>query len=441
MSSRQSFLYIWAGQDPSVANAADFVAVIDFSENSAKYGSIVRVARLVSNPASGIGQANNEPHHASVSSNKRYYITGGLLSFLSNQKEIFVWEIPQNPGDGPRLVCTIDAPGSACPDEFQPIGGSSFLVTMMCNESAGSPGDLVVIDASECTARSLLQNRASLQNFNPHGYGRLSNGAIFVADYILPSTLAGTDPSQIVFRNTIRQFSSGGRLERIYDLPLPVRGNSTELGTGVGPMELKSIPQDPLGRSYTLGTNTNFIYLITPGNSEPLIVLDVSVVNGYVKRPGADMISIFPTGKHALITSQMRFVILLDISEPETPKILHTFDFCTDSSIRNLPIGVPGANTATTFPQFCAANSNLVGAHVIVHPSGENRFVVVNYFLKFGLAQFIGTRSVHAFKLNRDLSGFRYDHRFNPNFVGTGSTVQTFHSLRAYPHHAQYLRH
>lgn len=146
LSSSKSVLYVLAGQDPSVPNAADFVA----TENSAKYGSIVRVVPLFSNAASGIGQANNEPHHGSVSSNGRYYITGGLLSFLSNQKEIFVWEIPRNPIDGPRFVRAIDAPGSACPDEFQPIGGSSFLVTMMCNENAGSPGDLVVIDASKC---------------------------------------------------------------------------------------------------------------------------------------------------------------------------------------------------------------------------------------------------------------------------------------------------
>ncbi len=55
---------------------------------------------------------------------------------------------------------------------------------------------------------------------------------------------------------------------------------------------------------------------------------------------------------------------------------------------------------------------------------GENRFVVVNNFLKFGPAQFSGTRSVHSFKLNL-------------NFAGTVSSKlcrsysQTFYSLAA----------
>lgn len=438
-----SVLYVWAGQDTSVKNASDFVAVVDFNENSLTYGSILRVVPLVSDPSKKIGQAKNEPHHSSISSDGKYYITGGLLSFLSQQKEIFVWKIPRNPKQGPTFKCGIDAPG-ACTDEFHPIGNSKFLLSMMCSESGGSPGNMVIVDAETCKATSFLKNQAALQDFNPHGYGRLFNGSILVADYVLPITLTSTNPSQIVFRNTCRHFYPDGTLQRTINFHFPTEeGQTTGLGNGIGFMELKTIPFDRQSRGFACGTNTNTLYLFGPGMPKPLPVYDVSEVNGYVKRPSAGIVSIFPNGKRMLMTFQMRFVILVDITEPERPTFLHTFDFCKDTSIANMPIRVPGTNTTTTFPKFCAANDNVVGTHVVIHPDGESRFVVLNYFLKFGLAQFSGTRSVHAFKLNRDLTSFAYDHRFNPNFECDRMPYDhrmTLGSLQAYPHHAQYLK-
>lgn len=443
LCSYPSVLYVWSGQDTSVRNASDFVAVVDFNEKSLTYGSIIRVVPLVSDRLNGIGQTKNEPHHSSISSNGKYYITGGLLSFLSKQKEIFVWKIPQNPKHGPIFKCGIDAPG-ACTDEFHPIGNSQFLVSMMCNENAGSPGDMAVVDANTCTAKSLLKNASALQDFNPHGYDRLNNGSILVADYILPVTLTGTHASKIVFRNTCRHFFPDGTLKQTIQFHFPTEsGKTTGLGSGIGFMELKTIPNDKWARGFACGTNTNTLYLFGPGMPSPMPVYDVSEVNGYVKRPSAGIVSIFPDGKRMIMTFQMRFVILVDITEPERPKFLRTFDFCSDRSIFNMPIRIPGTNKKTTFPQFCANNNNNTGTHVIIHPNGESRFVVLNYFLKFGLAQFSGTRSVHAFKLNKHLTNFTYDHRFNPNFEFNRVSYdhrQTFHSLQAYPHHAQYLK-
>lgn len=59
------------------------------------------------------------------------------------------------------------------------------------------------------------------------------------------------------------------------------------------------------------------------------------------------------------------------------------------------------------------------------------------------MAQFAGTRSVYAFKFNEDFTDFEYDHKFNPNFQSQDSQTQkslTFHSLKAFPHHDQYIR-
>ena len=436
-------MYVWSGQDTAVNNAGDFVAVIDFNEKSRTYGHILKVVPLVSDPSKGIGQTGNEPHHSGISSDGKYYITGGLLSFLAKQKEIFVWKIPPHPADGPKFFCAIDAPG-ACTDEFLAIGGAQFIVSMMCNENANSPGDIVLVDAERCSAKSLLKNASAIPNFNPHGFGRLDNGSIFVADYILPITLTGASASTIVFRNTARHFFPNGSLERTFEFSFPTQPGSTNgLGTGIGFMELKTIPKDTFGRGYACGTNTNTMYLIGPGMPEPLPVLDTSQVNGLIKRPSAGISSIFPDGTRMLMTFQMRFVILLNITQPEHPTYLRVFDFCSDNAVRNIPILAPGTTETTTFPQFCAKNNNITGTHVIIHPKGENRFIVLNYFLKFGLAQFAGARTVHAFKLNKDLTDFTYDNRFNPNFQFDSQSNrqrQTFHSLQAYPHHAQYLK-
>src|SRR4026208_1865650 len=49
-------LYVWAGDQARVA--PDFLAVIDFDEDSARYGKVIRMV-----PVPGPGSAGDEPHH------------------------------------------------------------------------------------------------------------------------------------------------------------------------------------------------------------------------------------------------------------------------------------------------------------------------------------------------------------------------------------------
>jgi hypothetical protein len=172
---------------------------------------------------------------------------------------------------------------------------------------------------------------------------------------------------------------------------------------------------------------------------EPILVFDASVVNGFRKRASAGITSIFPDGKRLLMTFQMRYVIMLNITDPVHPIILRVFDFCSDPTLNDVYIQPPGSSQNLTFAQYCSGNNNITGSHVLIHPIGESRFIVLNYFLHFGLAQFAGTRTVHAFKLNEQLTDFQYDKRFNPNFQFNVQN-ETFHSLKAFPHHAQYIR-
>lgn len=263
--SSASVLYVWSGQAPSVENAADFVAVIDFDENSHTYGKILKTVPLVNDTANGIKQTGNEPHHSGTSANRKYYLTGGLLSFLTGNKEVFVWRIPEDPARGPEFLYALDVPG-ACPDEFVAIGDAKFLVSMMCNTNATSPGDFAFIDASTGSTYSFLKNASALEGFNPHGFDLLPNGSLFAADYVDPITLTGTNPSQIVFRNTVRHFFPDGTLQRTIITPFPNGpGENSGVGDGDGFMELKCIPHDPLGRCYACGTSVNIMYLIGPG--------------------------------------------------------------------------------------------------------------------------------------------------------------------------------
>ncbi|CAF0942825.1 unnamed protein product [Rotaria sordida] len=176
---------------------------------------------------------------------------------------------------------------------------------------------------------------------------------------------------------------------------------------------------------------------------EPIIAIDLSQVNGFQKRISAGLLSMFLNGKRVLMTFQLRYIILANITRPEKPNILRVFDFCSDPTLKYMTINVPDSFEKTTFAKFCAQNNNIAGSHEILRPDDENRFVVINYFLKFGLAQFSGTRTLHAFKLNKDFTDFEYDHKFNPNFQFNGPPKKqrpTFHSLQAYPHHVQYLK-
>jgi hypothetical protein len=77
----EKVLYIWAQDQAHVA--PDFLAVIDFDEQSPKYGQVINVVPLP--PPGNIG---NEPHHCHLNSTKTILGCGGLLSLLKNQNGI-----------------------------------------------------------------------------------------------------------------------------------------------------------------------------------------------------------------------------------------------------------------------------------------------------------------------------------------------------------------
>ena len=71
-------LYVWTGDQARVAS--DFLAVIDFDEDSPRYGKVIRTV-----PVPGPGGAGNEPHHCHLSADKNILACGGLLALLRGQ--------------------------------------------------------------------------------------------------------------------------------------------------------------------------------------------------------------------------------------------------------------------------------------------------------------------------------------------------------------------
>src|SRR6476660_5631743 len=72
-SGKDKVLYIWAQDQAHVA--PDFLAVIDFDEESAHYGKVIRTV-----PIPPPGNVGNEPHHCHLNTTKTILGCGGLLS-------------------------------------------------------------------------------------------------------------------------------------------------------------------------------------------------------------------------------------------------------------------------------------------------------------------------------------------------------------------------
>lgn len=68
-------LYVWAGDQARIA--PDFLAVVDFDEDSDTYGKVLKTV-----PIPPPGNVGNEPHHCHLSANKNVLACGGLLSVL-----------------------------------------------------------------------------------------------------------------------------------------------------------------------------------------------------------------------------------------------------------------------------------------------------------------------------------------------------------------------
>jgi selenium-binding protein 1 len=350
----EKHMYIWAGDQ--ARQAPDFLAVIDFDEDSPSYGKIVTTVPL---PAPG--ETWNEPHHVGLSRDRKVLACGGLLSVLRGQKEIFFFDVSDP--DAPRLMSAADPPRSAITDEFYPLHHGGFLVTMMGAADGTHPGRVAEFDDD---MKLVAEHPASppADGFNPHGISvRPEKNLMVTSDFICPASTLHAVPGPLGLRGSVRVWDfRDRRILRTVTLP-----------EGAGSIDVRLIPRDHRGRAYTAGMTDDKLYLIDTEEGTGKAVFDFGTI-----APGGwpQLMRMTKDGDRLFITLNLAGkVVMLDTSDPEKPRLLKAVSLGTNS-----------------------------GPHYLALTGNEKRLVVSDYFLnedEVGKVHAEGDHKVHVFKVGR----------------------------------------
>ena len=345
-------LYVWAGDQAH--QAPDFLAVIDFDEDSRSYGRVINTV-----PLPPPGNSGNEPHHCHLNSTKSVLACGGLLSLLKGQNGIFFFDVSN--AKKPRFMFSAKAVESSMTDDFLPIENGGFLITQMGSATGMAPGRVAEFDGRMHFVKnhfgtvSLFQEwpgEPPVEGFNPHGISaRPDLDLMMTSDFILPgSTLMGSMGP--VLRSSVRIWNFRERkLTKTVELFAP-EGNPAQ-----GTMDVKMLPNDQHGYGYTAGMFDGHIYLIDPVGGTGVPVFDLSTVEPHVSTSvpgGMGQIMATPQSGDRLIvgTFMAGQIVMLDTTD--------RFDL-KQASVVSL-----GANA---------------GPHNLVLSDDDSRLVVTDYFL------------------------------------------------------------
>jgi hypothetical protein len=362
-------LYVWAGDQARVA--PDFVAVIDFDENSKTYGKVIRTVPV---PAS-VPSAGNEAHHMHLSADGRVLACGGLLSLLEGEDGIFFFDVKDT--RNPKFIKATSAPLSAITDDFLPLASGGFLVTQMGSNTGGAPGRIAEFDENLHLTHE-WPDKPPTDGFNPHGISvRPEINLMVSSDFVNPiSTINGFPGPEL--RGSIR----------VWNLKTRTIVRTVTIPSALGTMDVKLIPGDPKQRALTAGMFDSKIYLVDTRSGIYKPVFDaVTVGGGPMSMPQILAITddgtrlIFP-----LLNSGQ--IVMLDISNPEYPFVLDVVNLGLDSQ-----------------------------PHVAQLTDDNKRLVVTDYFLNeddFGKLHFEGDHKVHVLRVER--GKLEVDYRFNLDF-------------------------
>jgi hypothetical protein len=372
-------LYVWAGDQARVA--PDFLAVIDFDEDSPRYGRVIRTV-----PIPGPGGSGNEPHHCHLSADKSILACGGLLSLLRGQNSIFFFDVSQP--RRPKFLTSAIGTLSNVTDDFLPLKEGGFLVTQMGSHTGGTPGRVAEF------ARGLQMiaewpATPPQHDFNPHGISaRPELNLMVTSDFMMPDSSLNVVPGDPLLRGIIR----------VWDFKKRSIVRSIEIPSAMGTMDVKLIPKDPRGRAFTAGMFDGFVYLVDTMNGTAQVVFDCETIVPHVEVPvrgGMTQLMAMPKAGDRLIFAlfQAGQIGMLDVSDPEHP---------VQSSIVNLGVDA--------------------GPHMIALTDDDARLVVSDYFLNeddFGKVHFEGDHHVHVVKVfrNRLVLDPRFDVDFNVAFA------------------------
>jgi hypothetical protein len=367
------YLFVCAGDQ--ARKSPDFLAVLNFDEDSPDYGKVIAQAPLPEPGATG-----NEFHHIGLSTDGRVVACGGLLSALKGQKEVFFWDV-SDPG-APKFIFAADPPLSAITDEFHALPEGGFLVTMMGDAMGHAPGRVAEFDHQLNLIHEHPDNPPD-DGFNPHGIAiRPEINLMVTSDFICPSTTLDAVPGGLELRGSVRVWDLKRR-EILRTISIPNAG---------GTIDVKLIPGDPQERGFTAGMLDDHLYLLNTRQGTARPVFDfASIAKGgwpQLMRVTSDARKLF------ISMNQAGKVVMLDISNPDGPRVLKVLDLGTGS-----------------------------GPHYITLTPDEKRLIISDYFLNedsFGKVHAEGDHKIHVARITEhDLV---LDPHFNVDFNTAFST-------------------
>jgi hypothetical protein len=388
-SGKDKILYIWASDQAH--KAPDFLAVINFDEDSDDYGKVIKTV-----PIPPPGNIGNESHHCHLNSTKTILGCGGLLSVLKGQNGIFFFDVSE--AANPRFLFSTKAVESSITDDFLPTANGGFLISQMGSASGGAPGRVAEFDgsmhfvANHFGTLSMLDEwpeTPPLDGFNPHGISaRPDLNIMMTADFLLPSsTLTGS--AGPVLRGSVRIWDYRARkITKTIDLKSP------DGGPALGTMDVKMLPKDPRGFGYVAGMFDGHIYLIDPIAGTGVPAFDCATVTPHVVTPVTGGMG------QILATPQSGDRLIFGLFQAGQVGLLDTTD---RANLKQLSVATLGP-----------VNS---GPHNLVLSSDDKRLVVTDYFLNeddAGIIHFEGDHKVHVVKVTHDT--LAEDTRFKLDF-------------------------
>jgi selenium-binding protein 1 len=388
-NGKDTVLYVWAGDQARVA--PDFLAVIDFDENSANYGKVITTV-----PLPPPGNVSNESHHCHLSADQKILGCGGLLSLLKGQNGIFFFDVTDK--RHPRFLLSAKAVESSITDDFLPTPEGGFLITQMGAADGTSPGRVAEFDGSLHFVRnhfgtlSLFQEWPTsppLDGFNPHGISaRPDLNLMMTSDFILPASTLNVVAGDPVLRGSVRIWDYKKRL-----ITKTINIDSPDGGPALGTMDVKMIPNDPHGFGYVAGMFDGHIYLIDPLAGTATAAFDCETVTPHVDTDvvgGMGQILAIPREGNRLIFGlfQAGQVGMLDTTDRANLKQLSVVSFGKDT-----------------------------GPHNLILSNNDDRLIVSDYFLNednFGKIHFEGDHKVRVIRVGANT--LTEDKRFNLDF-------------------------
>jgi hypothetical protein len=361
------YLLICAGDQ--ARTSPDFLAVINFDQESNDYGKVVATAPFPSSDATG-----NEPHHIGLSSDGKVVGCGGLLSILKGQKEIFFFDVSEP--HAPKFISAARPTQSSITDEFHSLPDGGYLVTMMGGAEGHAPGRVVEFDKNLNLLKEYPDNPPA-DGFDPHGIAvRPEINLMVTSDFVCPTSTLNSHHRDIDFRGSVR----------VWDFRRRQIQRTVKIEGTVGTIDVKLIPGDRQARAFTAGMLDDRLYLVDSRRGTAKAVFDFSSI---AKGGWPQLMRVTRDGRRLFVSMNLAGkVAMFDISKPETPRLIKALDLGRGS-----------------------------GPHYIALTGDEKRLVVSDYFLNedtFGKVHAEGDHKIHVATVMED--DLVLDSRFNLDF-------------------------